>query len=117
MLPTAFTFCVFLVSGGFFFTVFQSNVLVHPCCHGDLPNSDEIVGVASEEGLAVGRPRQADTLGWLGLGAGTDDLLSQLINHNLTFEVLKHKQRRLYFSSTLKSKYLGPGQGFNAQFK
>lgn len=57
---------------------------------GHLPYSDDVVGVASEEGLSVSRPREGQALGWVRLGSCSlvDDLWSKLLNHFLAFQIL-----------------------------
>ena len=65
------------------------NVLSFLACYGHLPDADQVVSVSSEQRLAVGGPGEADALWGLGLGAVADHLLSEFVNHNLAFEILR----------------------------
>lgn len=58
--------------------------------HGDLPDTDGVVGVTSEERLSVGRPRKRDAFVLVALGGRRDDLRSELIHLALVLQVL-HK--------------------------
>ena len=57
------------------------------CPRHDTPAADLVVGVTSEEGLAVGAPGQRDTLGLPGLLANLQVLGLQLVNLGLLLEV------------------------------
>lgn len=55
--------------------------------HGDLPDTNRVVGVAGEESLSVGRPRKRQALRWLGLARGRNDFGFQLVDHFLALEI------------------------------
>ena len=59
----------------------------HLCPRHDAPGADDVVSVASEEGLAIGGPGQADTLGLAALLADGGELGLELINLALLLEV------------------------------
>ena len=54
--------------------------------HWDLPDTNQFVSVASKQGLTVGRPSQWETRRCF--GRTSHHLRLQLINHNLTFQIL-----------------------------
>jgi len=56
--------------------------------HRHLPDSDQLVGVTGKQGLAVGRPRQRQT-DW-SLASASHYLRLQLVDNDLTFQVLQH---------------------------
>jgi hypothetical protein len=51
------------------------------------PGADDVVGVTGEEGLAIGRPGQADTLGITALLSSVGELGLQLVDLALLLEV------------------------------
>lgn len=58
------------------------------CPRHDAPGTDDVVGVASEEGLAVGAPGEGHALGVAGvLGAGGLELGLELVDLGLLLEV------------------------------
>lgn len=70
-----------------FLTPSPSSGETHLCPRHDTPSTDLVVGVTSEQSLAVGRPGQGDTLGVTGLLALLDVLGLELINLALLLEV------------------------------
>lgn len=52
-----------------------------------MPDADGVVGVAGEQGLAVGGPGQGEALWLLGLGCGRNDLRAQLLNGLLACQI------------------------------
>lgn len=53
----------------------------------DTPSTDDVVGVAGEEGLAVGAPREGDALGLAALLADVLELGLELVDLGLLLEV------------------------------
>lgn len=70
----------------FSFFLFQKASLFLRLCHkllagtnSHLPYSHQLVCIASKQSLAISRPSQRGTLGWLCLAAGADNLLLQFL--------------------------------------
>lgn len=57
------------------------------CARHDTPGTDDVVGVTSEQGLAIGAPGERDTLGVAALGASGGELGLELVNLGLLLEV------------------------------
>lgn len=53
----------------------------------DLPDTDQVVGVPSEQCLAISRPGQWDAVWWLGFAAKGDNLRFQVINNWFGFQI------------------------------
>jgi len=62
--------------------------------HWHLPDSNQLVRVSGEQGLAISWPCQRQT-DW-SLASASHYLRLQLINHNLTFQILQHTQNSPY---------------------
>lgn len=59
-----------------------------PDCNTNLPYSDRIVWITSEQGLTIRRPSQRQTLRWLSFtGRRWHNFRSQLLHHFLTFQI------------------------------
>ena len=54
--------------------------------HGDLPNTDDVVRVAGEQGLSVRGPGHGKALGRIG-ACVAGHLRAELLNHVLAFEI------------------------------
>ena len=52
----------------------------------DLPDADELVRVAGEEGLSIGGPGEGEAVGGL---AGREHFLAELVHHHLPLQVLR----------------------------
>lgn len=61
---------------------------LHLCARHNAPGTDDVVGVASEQGLAIGAPGEGHALGVTGvLGAGGLELRLELVDLGLLLEV------------------------------
>lgn len=57
------------------------------CSNGDLPHSNQVVSVASKQGLSISRPCQGGALWGFSLAVCADDFLSQFIHNDLAFQI------------------------------
>lgn len=71
------------------------SVLIASTGDGDLPDTDHAVGVSGKQGLSISGPGEGDAERGLGVGG---QLGSQLINDNLTLQILYNTNQNNYKS-------------------
>lgn len=69
--------------------------------HGDLPNTNEVIRISSEQSLTISGPGEWETLWLVSLGAGAVYGRGELINNHLTFKILKQEHTTYTYTQPL----------------